>query len=71
MMQNLSQSVSSLDKDDEDTAAIRQKEHEMKAEPVAWEEEEKRERALLEQKEKSTPEKVKIIKKLNFLLLIL
>ena len=68
---SLSQSVSSLDKDDEDTAAIRQKEQEMKAELVAWEEEEERERALLEQKEKSTPEKVNNHKILDFLFIIL
>ncbi|XP_076239706.1 scribble planar cell polarity protein isoform X7 [Calliopsis andreniformis] len=53
---SLSQSVSSLDRDDEDAATLRQ-EQEMKAELVAWEQEE-RERALIEQKEKSTPEKV-------------
>ncbi|XP_058792362.1 protein lap4 isoform X10 [Phymastichus coffea] len=53
---SLSQSVSSLDRDDEEAATLRQ-EQEMKAELVAWEQEE-RERALLEQKEKTTPEKV-------------
>ncbi|XP_018339943.1 PREDICTED: protein lap4 isoform X4 [Trachymyrmex septentrionalis] len=53
---SLSQSVSSLDRDDEEAAILRQ-EQEMKAELVAWEQEE-RERALIEQKEKSTPEKV-------------
>ncbi|CAK9795349.1 Protein scribble homolog [Anthophora quadrimaculata] len=53
---SLSQSVSSLDRDDEEAATLRQ-EQEMKAELVAWEQEE-RERALLEQREKSTPEKV-------------
>ncbi|EZA58536.1 Protein lap4 [Ooceraea biroi] len=51
-----SQSVSSLDRDDEEAAILRQ-EQEMKAELVAWEQEE-RERALVEQREKSTPEKV-------------
>lgn len=55
-VKSLSQSVSSLDRDDEDTATIRQ-EQEMKAELVAWELEE-RERALAEYREKSTPEKV-------------
>lgn len=55
-IKSLSQSVSSLDRDDEDTVTIRQ-EQEMKAELVAWEQEE-RERALLEYREKSTPEKV-------------
>ncbi|XP_043784958.1 protein lap4 isoform X5 [Apis laboriosa] len=53
---SLSQSISSLDRDDEEAATLRQ-EQEMKAELVAWEQEE-RERALLEQREKSTPEKV-------------
>ncbi|KZC08986.1 Protein lap4, partial [Dufourea novaeangliae] len=53
---SLSQSVSSLDRDDEEAATLRQ-EQEMKAELVAWEQEE-RERALIEQREKSTPEKV-------------
>ncbi|XP_018310621.1 protein lap4 isoform X6 [Mycetomoellerius zeteki] len=53
---SLSQSVSSLDRDDEEAAILRQ-EQEMKAELVAWEQEE-RERALIEQREKSTPEKV-------------
>ncbi|XP_032691481.1 protein lap4 isoform X3 [Odontomachus brunneus] len=53
---SLSQSVSSLDRDDEEAATLRQ-EQEMKAELVAWEQEE-RERALVEQREKSTPEKV-------------
>lgn len=53
---SLSQSVSSLDRDDEEAATLRQ-EQEMKAELVAWEQEE-RERALLEHREKSTPEKV-------------
>ncbi|XP_077266413.1 scribble planar cell polarity protein isoform X6 [Temnothorax americanus] len=53
---SLSQSVSSLDRDDEEAAILRQ-EQEMKAELVAWEQEE-RERALVEQREKSTPEKV-------------
>lgn len=56
---SLSQSVSSLDRDDEEAAILRQ-EQEMKAELVAWEQEE-RERALVEQREKSTPEKVRII----------
>lgn len=54
---SLSQSVSSLDRDDEEAAILRQ-EQEMKAELVAWEEQEERERALVEQREKSTPEKV-------------
>ncbi|KYN00224.1 Protein lap4 [Cyphomyrmex costatus] len=53
---SLSQSISSLDRDDEEAAILRQ-EQEMKAELVAWEQEE-RERALIEQREKSTPEKV-------------
>ncbi|XP_039314899.1 protein lap4 isoform X3 [Solenopsis invicta] len=53
---SLSQSISSLDRDDEEAAILRQ-EQEMKAELVAWEQEE-RERALAEQREKSTPEKV-------------
>ncbi|CAB0038792.1 unnamed protein product, partial [Trichogramma brassicae] len=53
---SLSQSVSSLDRDDEEAATLRQ-EQEMKAEMVAWEQEE-RERALLEQRGKTTPEKV-------------
>jgi protein scribble len=53
---SLSQSVSSLDRDDEEAATLRQ-EQEMKAELVAWEQEE-RERALLEYREKTTPEKV-------------
>ncbi|CAL7934179.1 unnamed protein product [Xylocopa violacea] len=53
---SLSQSVSSLDRDDEEAATLRQ-EQEMKAELIAWEQEE-RERALLEHREKSTPEKV-------------
>lgn len=56
---SLSQSVSSLDRDDEEAAILRQ-EQEMKAELVAWEQEE-RERALIEQREKSTPEKVRFI----------
>lgn len=56
-LKSLSQSVSSLDRDDEEAATLRQ-EQEMKAELVAWEQEE-RERALIEQREKSTPEKVK------------
>lgn len=55
---SLSQSVSSLDRDDEEAATLRQ-EQEMKAEMVAWEQEE-RERALLEQREKTTPEKVRV-----------
>ncbi|XP_070155548.1 protein lap4 isoform X5 [Polyergus mexicanus] len=55
-IKSLSQSVSSLDRDDEEAAILRQ-EQEMKAELVAWEQEE-RERALIEQREKSTPEKV-------------
>ncbi|KAF7990216.1 hypothetical protein HCN44_000021 [Aphidius gifuensis] len=55
-MKSMSQSISSLDRDDEDAMTMKQ-EHEMKAELVAWEQEE-RERALLEHKEKSTPEKV-------------
>ncbi|XP_020284620.1 protein lap4 isoform X3 [Pseudomyrmex gracilis] len=55
-IKSLSQSVSSLDRDDEEAAILRQ-EQEMKAELVAWEEEE-RERALIENREKSTPEKV-------------
>lgn len=59
---SLSQSVSSLDRDDEEAAILRQ-EQEMKAELVAWEQEE-RERALIEQREKSTPEKVSI--RINF-----
>lgn len=54
---SLSQSVSSLDRDDEEAATLRQ-EQEMKAELVAWEQEE-RERALIEHREKSTPEKVR------------
>lgn len=54
---SLSQSVSSLDRDDEEAAILRQ-EQEMKAELVAWEQEE-RERALIEHREKSTPEKVR------------
>ncbi|XP_043268433.1 protein lap4 isoform X3 [Venturia canescens] len=54
-LKSLSQSVSSLDRDDEEAATLRQ-EQEMKAELVAWEQEE-RERALVEQREKSTPEK--------------
>ncbi|XP_076374424.1 scribble planar cell polarity protein isoform X4 [Megalopta genalis] len=54
---SLSQSVSSLDRDDEEAATLRQ-EQEMKAEMVAWEQQEERERALIEQREKSTPEKV-------------
>ncbi|XP_076629824.1 scribble planar cell polarity protein isoform X2 [Colletes latitarsis] len=53
---SLSQSISSLDRDDEEAATLRQ-EQEMKAELVAWEQEE-RERALIEHREKSTPEKV-------------
>ncbi|XP_076765969.1 scribble planar cell polarity protein isoform X2 [Xylocopa sonorina] len=53
---SLSQSVSSLDRDDEEAATLRQ-EQEMKDELIAWEQEE-RERALLEHREKSTPEKV-------------
>lgn len=57
---SLSQSVSSLDRDDEEAATLRQ-EQEMKAELVAWEQEE-RERALIEQREKSTPEKVRLIR---------
>lgn len=57
-LKSLSQSISSLDRDDEDAATLRQ-EQEMKAELVAWEQEE-RERALVEQREKSTPEKVRI-----------
>ncbi|XP_031785534.1 protein lap4 isoform X11 [Nasonia vitripennis] len=48
---SLSQSVSSLDRDDEEAATLRQ-EQEMKAELVAWEKEE-RERALLEHREKA------------------
>ena len=56
-LKSLSQSISSLDRDDEDAATLRQ-EQEMKEELVAWEEEE-RERALVEQREKSTPEKVR------------
>lgn len=56
---SLSQSVSSLDRDDEEAATLRQ-EQEMKAELVAWEQEE-RERALIEHREKSTPEKVRSI----------
>lgn len=55
-VKSLSQSVSSLDRDDEE-AAMRLQEQEMKAEMVLWEQEE-RERALLEQREKTTPEKV-------------
>ncbi|XP_035717798.1 protein lap4-like isoform X6 [Vespa mandarinia] len=55
-IKSLSQSISSLDRDDEEAATLRQ-EQEMKAELVAWEQEE-RERALIEQREKSTPEKV-------------
>ncbi|XP_068081480.1 protein lap4 isoform X2 [Anabrus simplex] len=69
---SISQSVSSLDRDDEDTATIRQ-EHEMKKELVEWEREEQerkdRELATLQgqqqlvsladaAREKSTPEKV-------------
>ncbi|XP_023315337.1 protein lap4 isoform X8 [Trichogramma pretiosum] len=53
---SLSQSVSSLDRDDEEAATLRQ-EQEMKAEMVAWEQED-RERALLEQRGKITPDKV-------------
>jgi len=60
---SLSQSVSSLDRDDEEAAILRQ-EQEMKAELVAWEQEE-RERALVEQREKSTPEKVSFLFSLN------
>lgn len=56
-MKSLSHSVSSLDKDDEEAATLRQ-ELVMKAELIAWEQEE-RERALIDQREKSTPEKVK------------
>ncbi|XP_057326673.1 protein lap4 isoform X4 [Microplitis mediator] len=55
-LKSLSQSVSSLDRDDEEAATLRQ-EQEMKEELVAWEQEE-RERALIEHREKSTPEKV-------------
>ncbi|XP_015111709.1 protein lap4 isoform X2 [Diachasma alloeum] len=55
-LKSLSQSVSSLDRDDEEAATLRQ-EQEMKAEMVAWEQED-RERALIEHREKSTPEKV-------------
>ncbi|XP_015176399.1 PREDICTED: protein lap4 isoform X5 [Polistes dominula] len=55
-IKSLSQSISSLDRDDEEAATLRQ-EQEMKAELVAWEQEE-RERALIEHREKSTPEKV-------------
>ncbi|XP_034935994.1 protein lap4 isoform X2 [Chelonus insularis] len=55
-MKSLSHSVSSLDRDDEEAATLRQ-EQEMKEELVAWEQEE-RERALIEHREKSTPEKV-------------
>ncbi|XP_066594462.1 protein lap4 [Prorops nasuta] len=55
-IKSLSQSVSSLDRDDEEAATLRQ-EQEMTAELVAWEQEE-REKALVEQREKSTPEKV-------------
>ncbi|XP_015111714.1 protein lap4 isoform X7 [Diachasma alloeum] len=54
-LKSLSQSVSSLDRDDEEAATLRQ-EQEMKAEMVAWEQED-RERALIEHREKSTPEK--------------
>ncbi|XP_034935999.1 protein lap4 isoform X7 [Chelonus insularis] len=54
-MKSLSHSVSSLDRDDEEAATLRQ-EQEMKEELVAWEQEE-RERALIEHREKSTPEK--------------
>ncbi|XP_051162439.1 protein lap4 isoform X5 [Leptopilina boulardi] len=53
---SLTHSISSLDRDDEEAATLRQ-EQDMKAELVAWEQEE-RERAILDQKEKSTPEKV-------------
>ena len=56
---SLSQSVSSLDREDDETTTQRQ-EQEMKAELVAWEQEE-RDRALVDQREKSTPEKVRII----------
>ncbi|XP_033230330.1 protein lap4 isoform X3 [Belonocnema kinseyi] len=55
-MKFLSHSVSSLDRDDVEAATLRQ-EQEMKADLVAWEQEE-RERALINQREKSTPEKV-------------
>lgn len=55
---SLTHSISSLDRDDEEAATLRQ-EQDMKAELVAWEQEE-RERAILDQKEKSTPEKVKL-----------
>lgn len=58
-IKSLSQSVSSLDRDDEEAAILRQ-EQEMKAELVAWEQEE-RERALIENREKSTPEKVRFV----------
>ncbi|XP_043483475.1 protein lap4 isoform X2 [Leptopilina heterotoma] len=53
---SLTHSISSLDRDDEEAATLRQ-EQDMKAELVAWEQEEQ-ERAILDQKEKSTPEKV-------------
>lgn len=56
---SLTHSISSLDRDDEEAATLRQ-EQDMKAELVAWEQEEQ-ERAILDQKEKSTPEKVIII----------
>lgn len=56
---SLSQSISSLDRDDEESATLRQ-EQEMKAELVAWEQEE-RDRALVDQRQKSTPEKVNIL----------
>ncbi|XP_011311698.1 protein lap4 isoform X2 [Fopius arisanus] len=55
-LKSLSQSVSSLDRDDEEAATLRQ-EQEMKAEMVAWEQED-RERALMDHRAKSTPEKV-------------
>ena len=54
---SLSQSVSSLDRDDEEALTIHQAEEELKSEILKFEQED-RERALLEQKEKSTPEKV-------------
>ena len=55
-MKSLSHSISSLDRDGEEAATFRQ-EQEMKAELVSWEQEE-RDRDLIDQKKKSTPEKV-------------
>lgn len=62
---SLSQSVSSLDRDDDEALTIHQAEEEMKSELLTFEQED-RERALLEQKEKSTPEKVKKVNYIAF-----